>query len=483
MAVNLTKGLLKPGNYRLVRGILGTSGTISQQQKKSFYDYAQEPFYPLPNRVPRWQTVEEAVSVIKSNDNVFVHGGAATPITLVNAMTEYAAENSLSNIKLFHIHTEGKALYARPEYEGIFRSNSFFIGANCREPINSGRADFTPIFLSEIPLLFRRNIINLDVALIQVSQPDNHGFCTLGPSVDCTRAAIQNARYIIGLVNPQMPRTFGDGIIHKSHFDALCEDDFSLPEHPTHALSDAEKAIGRYIAENLVEDGATLQMGIGSIPDAVLNQLYNHQNLGIHSEMFSDGILDLVKSGAVTNAHKKVHQGKIVGGFCVGTRRLFDFLDDNPFIVMCDIAFVNNTAVISQNPRVTAINSCIEVDLTGQVVADSIGTRMYSGVGGQVDFIRGAALGLDGRGKPIIALPSTTKKGDSKIVPFLKEGGGIVTTRAHVHYIVTEYGIAYLFGKNLRQRAHALINIAHPDHREELERAAFERLKCMPSAD
>nr|XP_006812038.1 PREDICTED: uncharacterized protein LOC100372560 [Saccoglossus kowalevskii] len=435
MAANLTRAFLKP-----LKNIQRVSGALSQQKHRFFYDYAHEPFYPLPNRVPRWQTVEEAVSVIKSNDNVYIHGAAATPITLVNAMTEYGAENNLTNIKLFHIHTEGIAPYTRPEYEGIFRSNSFFIGGNCREAVNAGRADFTPIFLGEIPLLFRRNIINLDVALIMVSRPDDHGFCTLGPSVDCTRAAIQNAKHIIGLVNPKMPRTFGDGIIHKSHFDALVEDEFDLPEKPRHVLTDEEKSIGRYIAENLVEDGATLQMGIGSIPDAVLEQLQNHQNLGIHSEMFSDGVVDLIKSGAVTNAHKKIHQGKIVGGFCVGTRSLYDYMDDNPFIVMCDIAFVNNTSIISQNPRVTAINSCVEVDLTGQVVSDSIGTRMYS-------------------------------------------GAGVVTTRAHVHYIVTEFGIAYLFGKNLRQRAHALINIAHPDHRESLERASFERLKVMPSSD
>ncbi|XP_013409947.1 uncharacterized protein LOC106173377 [Lingula anatina] len=363
----------------------------------------------------------------------------------------------------------------------IFRCNSFFIGANCREAINSGRADFVPIFLSEIPLLFRRNLITPDVALISVSSPDQHGFCTLGPSVDCSRAAIQNARYIVGLVNPNMPRTFGDGMVHLSHFDAVVQGDLPLPQMKHGVPTEVEKQIGRIIATNLIQDGATLQMGIGSIPDAVLAALWSHRDLGIHTEMFSDGVVDLVEAGAITNARKTIHPGKIVGGFAVGTQRLYDFMDNNPFIVMLDIAFVNNTAIISQNPKVTAINSCIEIDLTGQVCADSIGTRMYSGVGGQIDFLRGAALSVDGLGKPILALPSVTKNGESKIVPYLKKGAGVVTSRAHAHFIVTEYGIASLFGKNLRQRAYELIKIAHPDHRENLEKESFERLKCMPS--
>ncbi|KAG0715608.1 4-hydroxybutyrate coenzyme A transferase [Chionoecetes opilio] len=417
---------------------------------RTYYTYSHEPFHPL-KRQPAWRTAEEAVSVIKSGDVVFVHGAAATPLRLVEAMTQHGKAGGLKGVSVCHIHTEGQAPYTEPDCEGIFRSNSFFIGSNCRLAINEGRADYVPIFLSEIPLLFHRNIINIDVALVQV--------------------------------NPCMPRTFGDGVIHKSHFDAMVDGLASLPEHVPKPRSEVENEIGRLIADELVDNGATLQMGIGNIPDAVLDSLKGHRDLGIHSEMFSDGVVELVEAGCVTNTHKAFHPGKIVGSFLVGTRRLFDFVDNNPFVVMCDVSFVNNIPVIAKNPRVTAINSCIEVDLTGQVVSDSIGTKMYSGVGGQVDFLRGAAVGRDGLGKPILAMPSTTSRGESKIVPFLKQGGGVVTTRAHLHYLVTEYGIAYLFGKNLRQRAHHLIRIAHPDHREALEKAAYERLHCMPSPD
>nr|XP_027219060.1 uncharacterized protein LOC113811493 [Penaeus vannamei] len=459
-----------------------TSSSKSSRNVKNYYTYSHEPFHPL-KRQPVWQTAQEAVSVIKSDDVVFVHGAAATPLKLVSAMTEHGKAAQLSNVRVCHIHTEGPASYTKPDCEGIFRSNSFFIGSNCREAVNDGRADCVPIFLSEIPLLFHRRIINIDVALVQVSPPDKHGFCSLGTSVDCARAAVINAKYIIGQVNPCMPRTFGDGVIHKSHFDAMVDGIDNLPEHKPKKRTEVENEIGRLIADNLVDNGATLQMGIGNIPDAVLASLKGHKDLGIHSEMFSDGVVDLVEAGCITNTHKKYHPGKIVGSFIVGTRRLFDFVDNNPFVMMCDVSFVNNIPIIAQNPKVTAINSCIEVDLTGQVVSDSIGTRMYSGVGGQVDFIRGAAVGRDGQGKPILAMPSTTSRGESKIVPFLKQGGGVVTTRAHLHYLVTEWGIAYLFGKNLRQRAYALIQIAHPDHREALEQASFERLKCMPSPE
>jgi len=412
---------------------------------------------------------------------VFVHGCAATPLTLLDALARHGLAAKLRNVEMIHIHTEGPGVYVQPEFNGIFRSNSLFIGANCRKAVSEGRADCTPIFLGEVPLLFRRKIINLDVALVSVSPPDEHGFCTLGPSVDTARAAVQNAKYIIGQVNVNMPRTFGDGVIHMSHFDAMVQADYPLPESHKTAPTPVEEKIGQLIADNLVQDGATLQMGIGSIPDAVLCKLSNHRDLGIHSEMFSDGIIELVRQGVVTNARKTIQTGKIVGGFAFGTKDLYNFMNNNPFVVMCDISFVNNVSVVSQNPRVTAINSCIEVDLTGQVCSDSIGTRMYSGVGGQIDFMRGAALCTDGQGKPILAMPSQTNKGESKIVPILKEGAGVVTTRAHVHYLVTEYGIAHLFGKNLRQRAYELIRISHPDHREILEKAAFERLKVMPS--
>lgn len=399
------------------------------------------------------------------------------------ALAEHGKKAGLKNVKVHHIHTEGAGEYLAPEFEGIFRSNSLFTGKNCRKPINEGRADFTPIFLGDIPQLFFRGIIKPNVSLVQVTPADNHGYHSLGTSVDVVRAALQHSDYIIGQVNSRMPRTQGDALVHTSHFDALVKGESELPEHKPPVLTDVEKAIGKHIAENLVEDGATLQMGIGAIPDAVLAQLTKHKDLGVHSEMFSDGLVDLVKTGAVTNRLKKICPGRILASFAIGTRGLFDFMDDNPFLVMKTIDYVNKEFNIAQNPKVTAINSCIEVDLVGQVCSDSIGTRVYSGFGGQVDFIRGAALSTDGKGKPILAMPSTTKHGESKIVPFLKEGAGVVTTRAHAHYIVTEYGIASLFGRNYRQRAHALISIAHPDHREKLEKAAFERLKCMPSAD
>ncbi|CAK9301025.1 unnamed protein product [Gordionus sp. m RMFG-2023] len=444
-------------------------------------EFSSEPIYPIPGRIPLYQTALEAVSCIKSNDRVFLHGGAATPFPLVTAMARFGKENKIENVEVIHIHTEGPAEHVKPEYRGIFRDNSLFVGSNVRKCVQDGMADYVPIFLSEIPLLFKRKVLTLDVALIQVSPPDKNGFCTLGPSVDIARAAILNAKKIIGLINPQMPRTFGDSVIHMSHFHAITEDNFPLPELKAKAPSPKETAIGRIIAQNLVEDGATLQMGIGSIPDAVLSQLHNHKDLGIHSEMFSDGILPLINEGVITNAHKKFRTGKILGSFVIGTKKIFDFLNDNHFVVLCDIGFVNDPRLIALNPKMTAINSCIEIDITGQVVSDSIGSKIYSGVGGQVDFIRGAGLGEDGRGKPIIALTSTTKNGESKIVPFLKEGAGVVTSRAHVHYVVTEYGCAYLFGKNLRQRSYELINIAHPNHRKWLEQECFKRMKCMPS--
>lgn len=352
-----------------------------------------------------------------------------------------------------------------------------------------GRADTIPIFLSEIPLLFRRRLLNLDVALISVSPIDNHGFCSLGPGVDCTRAAVQNAQFIIGLVNKQMPRTFGDGLVHSSHIDVLVEGDEPLGEIPPPSLTPEIHEIAKLIADNLVEDGATIQTGIGNVPAAVLQKLQNHKDLGIHTEMFSDSVVDLVECGAITNAKKAIQTGKIISSFAIGSKRLYDFMDDNSFVAMCDCSFTNNQSIICQNPRVTAINTCLEIDITGQVCSDSLGTYMYSGFGGQIDFIRGAAVSLDGEGKPIIACTSTVHRHtpdgksveESRIVTNLKPGAGVVTTRAHVHYIVTEFGIAYLFGKNLRQRAYELIKVAHPSYRETLEKAAFERLKCMPS--
>ncbi|XP_035228626.1 4-hydroxybutyrate coenzyme A transferase-like [Stegodyphus dumicola] len=448
---------------------------------RKFTENLREPAQPLGDKQPKWMSAEEAVKVVKTGDTVFVQGAAATPRVLVPALAEHGKKSGLKNVTVCHIHTEGAAEYNHPECAGIFRSNSFFVGANCREAINSGRGDFVPIFLSEIPLLFHRKIVPVDVAMVQITPADSHGYCSIGTSVDCTRAALMHAKYVIGQVNPRLPRTFGDATIHISHFDALVEGERELPEHKADVLTDVELNIGKLIANNLVENGATLQMGIGSIPDAVLASLKNHKDLGIHSEMFSDGVVDLVNTGCINNKYKAVYAGKIVGSFTIGTRKLFDFMDNNPFVVMLNVDYVNHSDNIAINPKMTAINSCIEVDLTGQVCSDSIGTRIYSGVGGQIDFLRGAAMGKDGKGKPILAMPSCTSKGESKIVPFIKQGGGVVTSRSHIHYLVTEHGIADLFGKNIRQRAYHLIQIAHPKHREALEKAAFERLKCMPS--
>jgi len=457
------------------------SVTVSRgNTPRSFYTYSPEPAQPL-KRDPKWVSAKEAVQCIKSGDTVFIQGAAATPLELVKEMTNYGKSSGLKNVMVCHMHTEGVAGYTEPDCEGIFRSCSFFMAANVRKAVAEGRSDCVPIFLSEIPLLFHRKIVKPDVAFVQVSPPDQHGFCSLGTSVDCVRAALMYSKTIVAQVNPQMPRTFGDATVHQSHFDYAVKVDTPLPEHGGRPPTEFETKIGKQIAGNLVEDGATLQMGIGNIPDAVLAELTNHKDLGIHSEMFAGGIVDLVHRGCITNNRKTINKGKIIGSFFIGTRALYDFVDNNPYVEMRDVSYVNNTGIIAQNPKMTAINSCIEIDLTGQVVSDSIGTRMYSGFGGQVDFIRGAAEGLDGQGKPIIALPSVTNKGESKISPLIKHGAGVVTTRAHVHYVVTEHGIAYLFGKTLRQRAHALINIAHPDHRESLEKAAFERLKCMPA--
>ncbi|MEI6042804.1 MAG: acetyl-CoA hydrolase/transferase C-terminal domain-containing protein [Chloroflexota bacterium] len=417
---------------------------------------------------------EDAVSIIKSGDRVYIHSIAAAPQQLIKAMT--ARANELRHVEVVHIHTEGAAPYAAAEYSKSFRVNALFVGPNLRQAVNEGRADYLPVFLSEVPALFRSGILPIDVALVQVSPPDRHGYCSLGVSVDASRAAVQMARHVVAQVNPQMPRTHGDGLIHVRQFDAMVLVDEPIQEIPKHDLSVVELAIGQHCA-SLVEDGATLQMGIGAIPDAVLASLIHHKRLGVHTEMFSDGLIDLIERGVVTGEEKVIHPGRIVAGFVLGSRRLYDFIDDNPLVEVLDITYVNDTAIIRRNPKVTAINSAIEVDLTGQVCADSIGTIQYSGVGGQMDFIRGASLSLGG--KPIIALPSTTSKGISRIVPFLKEGAGVVTTRAHIHYVVTEYGIANLYGKNLRQRAAALINIAHPSHRPELTEQAERRFGIL----
>lgn len=419
--------------------------------------------------MPVYHTAEQAIDSIRSNNRVFIHSVAAAPQALIDAMV--ARASSLSDVEIIHLHTEGTAGYAAPELSNSFKVNALFVGANVREAVQSGRADFTPVFLSEIPALFRKKILPLDVALISVSPPDKNGFCSLGTSVDVTRAAVETARIVIAQVNSCVPRTHGDSFVHVKNIDIMVEHNQPLPQLKAKDLTDDEKRIGEYVA-SLVEDGATLQMGIGAIPDAVLASLNNHRGLGIHTEMFSDRVIDLVEKGVVTGEFKKKYKGKIVSGFVFGSQRLYDFVNDNPEVSMLDIGYVNDTSVIRQNPKVTAINSAIEVDMTGQVCADSIGCKIYSGVGGQMDFIRGASLSEGG--KPIIALPSTTSKGLSRIVPVLKTGAGVVTTRSHVHYIVTEYGIAYLYGKSLRERAERLIAISHPDHREELARQTHE---------
>ena len=414
----------------------------------------------------KWKTVEEAVQIIKSGDRVFIHGGAATPKLLVKAMAD--RYNELRRVEIVSIHTEGEAAYARPEMAESFYTNAFFVGANIRAAVDEGVADYVPVFLSEISGLFRNGIMPLDVALVQVSPPDRHGFCSLGVSVDVSRAAVQMAKHVIAQINPNMPRSHGDGLIHISHIDSAVVVDDPLPDIAPGTPTDGEREIGRFCAE-LIEDGATLQMGIGAIPNSVLAALTHHRDLGIHTEMFSDGAIDLIERGIVNNERKRIHPGKVVASFAMGTRRLYDFIDDNPQVVMLDVAYVNDTAVIRRNPRVTAINSAIEVDLTGQVGADSMGTRQYSGVGGQMDFVRGAALSEGG--KPIIALPSTAADGQvSRIAAAIKPGAGVVTTRGHVHWVVTEYGAVDLFGMSLRQRAEALISIAHPDFRAELRR-------------
>ncbi len=419
--------------------------------------------------------VEEALKLVKSGDRVFLHGSASTPNYLIHALQNRHKE--LRNVELVSVTTLGNSSFEGAAFKESFFFNSLFVSANSRAVVNSEYGDYVPVFLSEIPLLFVPEFLPINVALIHVSVPDKHGYCTLGTSVDVVNAAIKSAQIIIAQVNPKMPRTHGDGFIHVNRITAMVWHKTDLPEvdYSTKA-SDAILEIGKNIA-SLIEDGSTLQLGIGSIPDQVLKNLSNHKNLGLHTEMMSDGVIPLIQNGNINNSLKKINRGKTVTSFMVGTRKLYDFVDDNTSIRVMNIDYVNDTSVIRQNPKMIAINSAIEIDLTGQVCADSIGTFQYSGIGGQMDFIRGASLSPGG--KPIIALPSTTSKGISRIAPFIKEGAGVVTTRGHVHWVVTEYGAINLFGKNLKQRGKALIELAHPNHKEDLEKSFFERFKVL----
>jgi acyl-CoA hydrolase len=418
-------------------------------------------------------SAEEAVSLVKSGDRVFIHGSAATPVYLIHQLQ--LRHQALRDVELVTITSLGEVDYNNPAYRESFFVNSLFVSANTRKVANSSRGDYVPVFLSQIPELFKKQILPIDVAIVQVSPPDEHGFCSLGTSVDIARAAVDEARTIIAQVNPRMPRTHGDGFLHTSRISRMVWHEAELPElNYGSQVDEATIRIGQFVA-SLVEDGATLQMGIGSIPDQVLKNLVNHKDLGLHTEMFSDGVIPLIESGVINNKFKKLDPGQSVTSFLAGTRQLYDFVNDNPSIKVMDIAYVNDTANIRINPKATAINSALEIDLTGQVCADSLGTYQYSGIGGQMDFMRGASLSENG--KPIIALPSITSKGISRIVPFLKEGAGVVTTRGHVHWVVTEYGVTNLFGKNLKQRAKALIELAHPDHREMLDKAYHDRFE------
>lgn len=417
----------------------------------------------------KYTTAQEAAKLINSGDRIYVHAVACTPNHIIDAIVERAPE--LRKVEFCHIHTLGKAPYADPKYRESFFVNSFFTGGNVRHTIKEGNGTYTPIFLGSLPEAFDSSLVHLDVTLIQVSPPDEHGFCSLGTSVEATPAAIRSSKIVIAQVNKYIPRTFGDAALHVSKIDALVEHHTPLLTEYSDSFDDVEDKIGGYIA-GLIEDGSTLQMGIGSIPEAVLQKLRNHKHLGLHTEMFADGVIDLIEAGALDCSLQKSSNNKAVSSFCVGTERLYKYLDNNPFFEFKECSYTNDPFIIRQNPKTIAINSAVEIDLTGQICADSIGPNIYSGVGGQVDFMRGATRSKGG--KAIIAMSATTKKGGNKIVPFLKLGAGVVTSRAHAQYIVTEYGVADLRAKSIVDRVHALANIAHPDFREDILREYFD---------
>ena len=419
-------------------------------------------------------SADEAVKVVKSGDHIHLSSVASAPKVLIDALIRRGEAGELRDVRIHHLHTEGEAPYTEQKYEGVFFHQAFFVGANVRKSVQAGYSDYIPVFLSETQKLYRSGTLPINVAMIQVSSPDKHGFVSLGTSVDATLAAIECADYVIAVVNSNVPRAWGDAMIPLSMINFFVEDNTPLEEAHFTTPDEIETAIGKHCAA-LIEDGACLQMGIGAIPNAVLAQLGNHKNLGIHTEMFADGVLPLVEKGIINGANKSIDKGKMVATFLMGSQKCYDFIDDNPMVLMQDVAYTNDPFIIAKNPKVTAINSALQIDLTGQVCADSIGANMYSGVGGQMDFIRGASLSEGG--KAIIALPSITKRGESRIVPYLKQGAGVVTTRSHVQYIITENGIANLYGKTLKQRIDEMVKIAHPTHQESIERSYYEMLQ------
>ena len=420
----------------------------------------------------KFTTAEEAVKVIKSGDHIHLSSVASAPQCLIKAMCERGRNGEFKNVHIHHLHTEGPAPYSEAEFEGVFQLDSFFVGGNVRKTTQAGYADYIPVFLSETQKLYRSGAVPCNVAMIQVSTPDKHGYVSLGTSVDATLAAVECADTVIAVVNKYVPRAWGDAMIPVSKIDLFVEDDQPLEEAHFTEPNEVEVKIGKYCAE-LIEDGATLQMGIGAIPNAVLSQLGGHKNLGIHTEMFADGVLPLVRSGVINGEAKNIDKGKMVSTFLMGSQDVYSFIDDNPAVLMMDVGYTNDPFIIAKNDKVTAINSALQVDITGQVCADSLGRKFYSGVGGQVDFIYGASLSKGG--KAIIAMPSITNKGVSKICDTLLPGAGVVTTRNHMHWFVTENGAVDLYGKSLQERARLLISVAHPSAQEELDRAAFDR--------
>lgn len=420
----------------------------------------------------KFVSADEAVKVVKSGDHVHLSSVASAPQCLIKAMVERGRNGELKDVHVHHLHTEGPAPYSEADFEGIFQLDSFFVGGNVRKTTQAGYADYIPVFLSETQKLYRSGTLPCNVAMIQVCPPDKHGFVSLGTSVDATLAAVECAQYVIAVVNKYVPRAHGDALISIDEIDMFVQEDHPLEEAHFSTPTDIEVAIGKNCAA-LIEDGACLQMGIGAIPNAVLSQLGGHKNLGIHTEMFADGVLPLVEAGVINGKNKAIDKGKMVSTFLMGSQKVYDFIDDNPMVKMMDVGYTNDPFIIAQNPKVTAINSALQVDITGQICADSIGTKFYSGVGGQVDFMYGASRSEGG--KAILAMPSITNKGLSKISPELTLGAGVVTTRSHVHWFVTENGAVNLYGKTLQERARLIISVAHPSTQEDLDKAAFER--------